>query len=498
MIHAHCKLHIQVIMYSLLQLPQNLWRDKIVYYLRKVEDLVRLDSAVTNKVDRRTFHDNISGCKRFIMNGIKFRSSLIKWLTFHSMIPEYVEFSEMPSSEDYLYIPQFLSRLRSIGFTSASMSNINILKLACSSNMTSIYFNNSTMDDVSAIASCINLTNLTMFHCPNVTDESFAAGIAGCVQLDQCCLHSCEKLRATSLAATLQHCISLTVLNVGGSFDLQQVFVQLTSVSNLKMFECVDSYRKCQLTGQTIQALAVALPDVTRLYLDYRYNSVTDSDIDVLVRNCQALTNLTLCRFVCITNNALARIAQHLPGLKTLNIEYSPHVTDAGVISLCQGLTSLQSIDLKGLFITDAAVQAVGTNCRVLSSLDVSDCSLLTDDAFLTLNVARLTSLKVCGTRVTGTFAGHVLSATSSLRALFCLVGEYLSSVLLESFTRSATLATLGLGPNKLTESDWIKLSTKVPYLWTLIVRNTTVASEAVIQSFRANCPRLHNVIKQP
>ena len=469
-----------------------------MYYLPKVEDLVRLDSAVTNKVDRSTLHDNISGCRRFTVNVIKFRSGLIKWLTLHSMIPESVEFSEMPSSEDYLYIPQFVSRSCSISFTSASLSNNTLLKLVCSNKLTNIYFNNSTIDDVSAIASCINLTNLTMFHCPNVTDESLSVGIAGCVQLDQCCLHCCAKLRATSLAATLQHCISLTDLNVGGSFDLQQVFVQFTSVSKLKMFECVDSYRKCQLTGQTIQALAVALPEVTRLHLDYRYNSVTDGDIDVLVRSCQALTNLTLCSFVYIANNALACIAQHLPGLETLNIEYSPLVTDAGVILLCQGLTSLQSIDLKGLFITDAAVQAVGTHCRVLNSLDVSDCNLLTDDAFLTLNVARLTSLKVCGTRVTGTFARHVLSATSSLRALFCFVGEHLSSALLQSFTSSATLATLGLGQNKLTESDWLQLSTKVPYLWTLIVRNTTVANEAVIQSFRANCPRLHNVIKQP
>eukprot|EP01032_Pedospumella_encystans_P010932 gene10932-12755_t len=366
----------------------------------------------------------------------KVYSGKIKWLILHNMIPQSVEFSQELNSEDMLDIAQLISNLRTISFTNTCLSrNSELLRTTCSSTLMNLSFESSTVEDVCAIASCNNLTFLSLFHCPNVSDESFTLGVTGCVKLEQCYLHNCAKLRAPSIAAVLTHCVVLKELNIGGVFRLQQVFEQFNSVSKLRMFECVDSYRKRQLTGETIQALAAALPDVTTLHLNYHYNSVTDVDIDVLTRKCQSLTSLTLCGFVGITDDVLWSIANNLPELQTISVDHCSRVTDVGVIALSHSLTSLYSINLQNLSITNAAVQAFGTRCRALKFLNVNDCRLLTDDAFQTLNVTCLTYLDISRTRVTGSFAAHVLSANSALHVLSCFACEHLDATFVQSMS---------------------------------------------------------------
>lgn len=176
--------------------------------------------------------------------------------------------------------------------------------------------------------------------------------------------------------------------------------------------------------------------------------------------------------------------------LQRFQIERSNRITNAGVIALAKSVTQLTSLYLKHLLITDAAIQAVGVYCRALRHLDVSYCTSLTDAALSTLNVTSLFSLNISGTRVTGTFAAHILSARSSVEYLVCNPGAHLNDFVY-SIPICNKLATLNLGMCLLTEADWLELSKRVPKLYELDIHNAQVVNDDVVLSFRAHCPDL-------
>eukprot|EP01032_Pedospumella_encystans_P009480 gene9480-11155_t len=193
-----------------------------------------------------------------------------------------------------------------------------------------------------------------------------------------------------------------------------------------------------------------------------------DGDIEALGQGCKSLTSISL-----------YSLAQ---------------VTDGGVIALARAATQLLSLSLQCIMVTDAAIQAVGTHCRSLKWLDVSDCCLLTDRAFLTLNVRCLESLSITGTQVTGTFAAHIFSKESALNSFYCFVGAQLNASFVENLLRFSNLSYLCLGTNLLSEADWMELSMKFPNLWDLCIRNAPAVSDAVALSFKAHCKPLYNV----
>eukprot|EP01032_Pedospumella_encystans_P010064 gene10064-11794_t len=278
----------------------------------------------------------------------------------------------------------------------------------------------------------------------------------------------------------LYHCVRLSELELRGDFNLEESFEHLNSKSKLNTFIYFNDNGETKLTGGSIRAITSTFPDLQELELFHRHTTFEDADIDVLAQGCKSLTRLHLLGRMHLTDAALHRIAHHLPGLQSFRVDQSSRITDAGVIPLSRSLSRLHTLYLDHLPITDAALRSVGTHCRVLNYLDVTDCSLLTDSAFLTLNVETLKTLHVSGTRVTGTFAVHIFGRKSVLHSFYCCVGELLSAEFVHSLSPNLKLTTLSLGRNQLTETDWLELSTKVPNLWTLCVRNSNVVNDAV------------------
>ena len=79
-------------------------------------------------------------------------------------------------------------------------------------------------------------------------------------------------------------------------------------------------------------------------------------------------------------------MAEHCPGLKSLNMGDCSKVTDAGVQTLAEHCPGLESLDLWGCSeVTDAGVHAVAEHCPGLKSLYLNGCSKVT----LTLEQAR-------------------------------------------------------------------------------------------------------------
>ena len=247
-----------------------------------MEDLARLDSAVTNKFERLTFHANISGCKRFtVYNNAKNNSGQIKWFSFHEMIAPVVRFSDDPSPEDEPYIKKVLQHARCIHFTKNAFSrDSKLLDWSCSERLVQLNIRNSEVKDVSPIAACCSLKSLSLAGCPHVTDETFAIGIAGCVKLIRCNLHNCILLGGTAVCALLDSCEELKDVSLSGLFDIFQIFNRTRSFPSIKVFDCSDCYCCFRLTGAAIRTIAAALSNLTTLALRYSVNTVMDGDIE--------------------------------------------------------------------------------------------------------------------------------------------------------------------------------------------------------------------------
>lgn len=139
----------------------------------------------------------------------------------------------------------------------------------------------------------------------------------------------------------------------------------------------------------------------------------------------------------------------------------------------------------------------MGAHCRLLGDLTVTNCPLITDSAFATLNVSQLWRLSITGTRVTGTFAAHVFSKPSILRHFSACKCELLSADFLHSLPALYTgLKKLSLRQmDRLSESDWLQLSTKFMNLQTLYIYNSPEVNDAIAQSFKVCCLELSKVV---
>ena len=100
------------VMVSLLELPQCIWRDKIIEFFKKVEDLVRLDSAVCNRKEREHFLTVISGCKQFGDGYFLNETGKIRWFALREIIVMTALMGRKLSTVDEPYVPQVLSHAK--------------------------------------------------------------------------------------------------------------------------------------------------------------------------------------------------------------------------------------------------------------------------------------------------------------------------------------------------------------------------------------------------
>ena len=476
-------------MKSLLQLPQNIWRDNVLSFLPKIEEVVRLDSAVANRSDRDVFHSNINGSKRF--SGFSNKAGKIKWFTRRNLIAQLVCFTEELQLDDVDHLEQFLAQVHSIYFQKNSLSVLSetVLRPA---TLIRLNIMSCAVADLSPIAVCHNLSLLTLYRCPNVTNDSFIVGIQGCAKLTYFHLRECMNLREEAIVALLRACVQLENLTLGGNCDLSEVAAQVIAPS-VTCFTNTD--KRSPLSGALLRAIATLMPSLTTMDIQYSSNTLGDDDIDYLVRNCSTLKSIHWDKYPNITNASLTSAALHLRGLNGVYISHCPGISDAGVAALARTAENLHTLHITSLAtLTDIAIQAVGTQCRLLKDLTVRNCNLITDSAFSTLNMSNIISLDISGTRVTGTFATHVFSATSNLQSFQAIHCKQLASAFAHSITRPTKLLNLWISHVRLLQSDWLQLSATFPNLTMLDIRNVLEVNDNIMHSFKAHCPSLRYV----
>ena len=476
-------------MASLLHLPQTIWRDNVLAFFLKIEDLVRLDSAVVNRSDRTVFLSNIDGCKRFSYF-YDDRTGKVVWFFARNIIIEYAVFTRKLHAGDTTHFQQLLSQAKSVYFYENSLSNVQPREeWFCSDTLTELYIFASSVEDLRFLSVCKNLVDLSLEECDHASQDSAIAGLKGCTRLKYCSLVNCVHFSAAVVVVLLQSCLYLSELELRGTFDLIEVFSQVTTATLITSLTCTN--QQSVLSGRVLREITTVMPQVATLRLQFANNTITDADVVGFVHNHPCMKIISLNNWAHTTNAALVTIAQSWPTLQSVFIDYCYTFTDAGIIALARSVTNLRTLRLTSLNVTNAALQAVGTYCRLLENFDVTNCTSLTDNAFYTLNMSCLTRLDVSGTRVTGNFATHVFSSSSVLSSLTCNKCLLLQSEFVSSLSRYSVLRKLALGDVRLTESDWLQLSSMFPNLRILNLSSVPVVNDMIARSFKINCPEL-------
>ena len=473
---------------SLFYLPQDVWRDTVISFVPSLRDLVRLDSALTNKLCRTAFHISIRGIKHDWC--VESDKRAFKWFQQRYIVVPSVAFTLKKKKETC--VGSLLSMMRKVTGRNALHHSRTFERTmqAQSSTLTRLYINTNNIRDVSGLRYAIHLTNLSVFCCQLVTSESFVRGISECTNLRKCSVVYNKLLGEEATAAVLFNCKELRELIVSQPANLDNIFERISQPLKLQKFDW--QHIAPIVTRSVLHTIANQMPQLEHLsWIASRRSTFAASEFHQVIRKCVQLKVLQISGPGFFTSQSLLLISQSLTSLRQINLAANAEVSDAGVIALAQGCILLEHLNLSySHTLTDGAIQAVGTHCQLLSYLNVRECTQLTDNAFRTLNVESLRYLDVSGTQVKGTFTTHLFGNASAVAFLDCTACPNLHRNLL-LIPPINCLTGLSLSKISLKHADWLSLSLRLPMLRSLSLSTCAGVDVAVLRSFALNCSAL-------
>jgi len=155
-------------------------------------------------------------------------------------------------------------------------------------------------------------------------------------------------------------------------------------------FICLDGCSA--VTNDGLEALAGRCPELLGVSLG-QCTKVTDAGVAALAAKCPALQRVNL-TFMRVSGNCLKALAQHCPGLRSLEMAVCNRVTDEHVQQLAQRCRRLRAVDFTRCpRLTDASLVALAQNCGQLRMVSVSCAAKVTDAGVKTL-AAQLNGLR--------------------------------------------------------------------------------------------------------
>ncbi|KAF1777186.1 Leucine-rich repeat domain, L domain-like [Phytophthora cactorum] len=265
-----------------------------------------------------------------------------------------------------------------------------------------------------ALAPLINLITLDVAGCYNITDSGTEV-LANFQKLASCNLWYCSEIGD----ATFQHMESLTKMRFLNFMKCGKVTDRgLQSIAKLRNLTSLDMVSCFNVTDE-------GLSELSKLHRLKSLASQLSSLVILDLSNCRqvgnkallgigelhSLINLNLMRCNRIDDDGIAHLAR-LTRLKTLNLANCRLLTDTAIKSIAQ-MTKLETlvlwycnkltdvVDRSGkLLQVNRASLAAFLNMPNLTSLDLGNCCLLSDEGMITLGkVTSLTSLNLseCG-----------------------------------------------------------------------------------------------------
>ncbi|PON81423.1 F-box domain containing protein [Trema orientale] len=252
------------------------------------------------------------------------------------------------------------------------------------------------------------LKSLTITSCQGVTDMGLEAAGKGCPNLKQFCLRKCVSVSDNGLVSfaksagsleslQLEECHRITqfgffgsLLNCGtklkavslvyclGIKDLNVGLSQLSLCESLRSL-CI---RNCPGFGNSsLAVLGKLCPQLH--HLDFSgLEGITDAGLHSLLESCEAgLAKVNLSGCVNLTDKVVSAMAKsHGWTLEMLNLEGCRQISDASLVAIADNCRLLSDLDVSRCTITDFGVSALArANHLNLQILSMSGCSLISD-----------------------------------------------------------------------------------------------------------------------
>ncbi|GAA49375.1 F-box and leucine-rich repeat protein 16 [Clonorchis sinensis] len=222
------------------------------------------------------------------------------------------------------------------------LPGLTTLELQCCNELTELAF-----------WTCLvpTITNLRVFDCINVSDESMGA--------------------ITQLLPNLRH-LTLQAYHVTDSAFSYFSPQQRTTLETVRLIQCMD------LTNQAVINLAFALPQLRHLSLSGCTN-LTDDGLDVVCENLKQLVELDLSWCAKLTDGVLECIACDLIWLQKLILDRCMTITDVGLDYLST-LSKLHHLSLRWCVNLSDGIIPHLVGMTQLTFLSLAGCKRISED----------------------------------------------------------------------------------------------------------------------
>jgi ubiquitin-protein ligase len=240
------------------------------------------------------------------------------------------------------------------------------------------------------------LEEIKLEGCSDLTDQCINVLAPRAPHLKRVFLVECTSLTDTAMFSLAQSCQKLEVVNIKQCVKLSSRSLTyfgsfFTGLQELHAQGCEKLFSDLSQLQYFLQNTGASLRK-----LSFDSTSVDDEAASIVATHCKQLASISL-SFTRISSRAVAALVRTNLSLEVVDLSDS-RIDDLAVISLATStFSSLRSLRLAGCHaLTDAAAEALRL-CSNLEVLDLSQCSLITDEgiSFIISGAPKLKHLKV-------------------------------------------------------------------------------------------------------
>ena len=139
------------------------------------------------------------------------------------------------------------------------------------------------------------------------------------------------------------------------------------------------------ITNATIPVVAQFCRVLTTVEINNCPNISVKFLLIQLVSNKQAITRLSFSHQDQLCDNDVLYLAKNFQDLTSITLCNIPHITDTAIYALARHSLRLQGVELNGLLISDAAVEAITRSSNLLNFISLSGCTNITDTSLCSI-----------------------------------------------------------------------------------------------------------------
>uniref|UniRef100_A0A803QPD6 F-box/LRR-repeat protein 15-like leucin rich repeat domain-containing protein n=1 Tax=Cannabis sativa TaxID=3483 RepID=A0A803QPD6_CANSA len=217
-----------------------------------------------------------------------------------------------------------------------------------------------------------NLESLNLNGCQKISDKGIEAITSVCPKLKVFSIYWNVRVTDSGIRSLVKNCKHINDLNLSGCKNISDKSLRFVA-DHYPEIEFLNLTRCVKLTDSGLQQILLSCSSLQSLNL-YALSSLSD-DTYKSISLLSHLKFLDLCGAQNLSNEGVFSIAK-CHSLVSLNLTWCIRVTDAGVIAIAEGCTSLDFLSLFGIVgVSDKCLEALSRSCSdKLTTLDVNGC----------------------------------------------------------------------------------------------------------------------------